>query len=151
MKPSTWGTGAKRLADLTKPEATNPNQENQGRDGSHDRHPCFALRLVTDAGDEVSVMYESLVGSPAYNPSEGIAFVFEALHPAAWGRWEGGRWLVTIRGSGLGPVYHHLCHASQQFIRVGANGEGPGEGDVPRQEDEPEVTSITVERLAPGK
>jgi len=96
---------------------------------------------VPENGNEVSVMYGSLVGRPAQNPSVGIQFVFEAMHPEGE-TWKDAQWLVTVTGSNLERVYHHLRLSRQRFIRIGANEDE----DVPSQ-DGPEVTGIAVQKL----
>lgn len=123
----------------------------EGRDEAHDRHPCWAVRLVMESGDEFSVLYGSFIGSPAYNPSKGISFVFEALHPVG-GKWVDAAWIVTITGSNLEVIYQHLCLSKQRFIRIGDMYD-PGVGDVPNQTDpeSPVVTAIKVEKLKADK
>jgi len=96
---------------------------------------------VPENGNEVSVMYGSLVGRPAQNPSVGIQFVFEAMHPEGE-TWKDAQWLVTVTGSNLERVYHHLRLSRQRFIRIGANEDE----DVPSQ-DGPEVTGIAVKKV----
>jgi hypothetical protein len=123
----------------------------EGRSEAHDRHPCFAVRLELEH-ETVSVMYGSFVGSPAHHPSTGIQFVFEALHRKD-GAWKEGVWVVTVKGSNLERIFHHLCLSKQRFIRVGSNEDEPEEGDVPRHPGPgaPEVTGISVTELPKAK
>lgn len=111
----------------------------EGRTEKHERHPCMAIRLMMASGNQVSVNYGSIVGSPFYSPSHGIQFVFEAAHPPGeqWGRWRLARWAVTITGSNLSTIYDHLCLAKQVFVKEGEN-EGDGR---------PHVTGIGVEEI----
>lgn len=118
----------------------------EGRNQDHDRHPCFAVRLELPKGNAVSVMYGTFIGSPSFDPSLGIHFVFEAMHPTKSG-WKEGKWQAEIKGSNLRPIYEHLCLSKQKMIRIGVNGEDNlGNGDVPLaiSPDEPEVTAINV-------
>ena len=120
-------------------------QPPEGRDDAHDRHPCFSVRLENPNGNSFSVMYGSLVGSPAFDPSRGITFVFEALHGPDW---KEAQWKVTITGSNLRSIYEHLCLSKQRFIRIGENDYDPGEGDVPLPGgDNPHVTAISVTEM----
>ena len=97
-------------------------------------------------------MYGSLVGSPAFDPSAGISFVFDALHPTKDG-WKEASWQVTITGSNLRRIYEHLCLSKQRFVREGDNADDPGEGDVPLPlpGDAPHVDKITVTELMKSK
>ena len=146
MDPSLgFADKAANAARVPPSSYSRPEEPPQGRNEDHERHPCFAVRLEQPNGNSASVMYGTLIGSPAFNPSDGISFVFEALFPKA-GVWKEAKWLVSITGSNLRRIYEHLCLSKQRFIRKGVNLDE--EADVlPLAEDAPEVTEISVNEL----
>src|SRR5947209_4814483 len=91
----------------------------EGREDSHHKHPLFAVRLEFEDGNVESVMYGTLIGSPYFNPSKGIQFVFEAAKPLAWDKWRLGKWTVSIVGNNLKDIFNHLCESKEVFVKVG--------------------------------
>jgi hypothetical protein len=121
VKPSWSGNKAKDWLEKGKAAENGEGEtpEEGGRAENHNRHPVMAVRLEWPNRNGYSVLYGNLLGGFLFDPSKGVQFLIEAAFTQQWDAWAYGVWKVSVTGSELEGVWHHLSQSKEIFIRAG--------------------------------